>query len=59
MAVTNEQLPDKIAKPGGGNYFLRALEQKADSDDVKQLQVRKTNKEDSEMIMKSVDILHK
>ena len=59
-AVTNdEELAEKIGKPGGGNYFIKALEMKANNQEVLQLNERKTNKEDSEMMMRSLDIMHK
>ena len=38
---------------------MKALEMKANSQEVSQLNERKTNKEDSEMMMRSLDIMHK
>ena len=57
--TNDDELREKIGKPGGGNYFMKALEMKANSQEVSQLNERKTNKEDSEMMMRSLDIMHK
>jgi hypothetical protein len=37
-----------IHQTGGGQYFLKALESKADADALYAVMARKTNKEDSE-----------
>jgi len=44
---------------GGGHYFLKALEKKADETSLNVLNERKTNKEDSAMQMRCIDIMQK
>ena len=48
LAVPKDGLSGVIHQTGGGQYFLKALESKADADALYAVMARKTNKEDSE-----------